>query len=305
MNSIEADYRQASSSPSSLIRIRQRHYKTHTTGDNSSDVHDIGASSGRTRFKRLRKGDQPLPFAFNGPHSKIPLVNKALKPAIVPDAVSEKVSSLCSSHGGLVPGFAENRENMNSGSSDEDLGVDPESSEDISSGRREPTRDNGEKESLSDLHVLSDHGLLVSGSINPTLASENAMVRRPPSIPVPDADDGNCLPTSQFPAKSVKELDYELLINSMIEHCNQFLKSATQLNDAQKPRSLESGADAGARQEITRLGRKNTELSATIRVLTEELAGVRQELADSKSRELQLQLSLDEISDVLTDSWEY
>ncbi|KAI3835423.1 hypothetical protein MKX03_034513 [Papaver bracteatum] len=91
----------------------------------------------------------------------------------------------------------------------------------------------------------------------------------------------------------------------MTEYCNQFLQSATQLDGALKQRALEGGADVGLRLEITRLESKNSELSAAIRVLTEELDGARQELSNSKSRELQLQLYLEEIEDVLLDSWEY
>ncbi|KAI3831018.1 hypothetical protein MKX03_011625 [Papaver bracteatum] len=91
----------------------------------------------------------------------------------------------------------------------------------------------------------------------------------------------------------------------MTVYYNQFLKSATQLNSALKQCAMEGGADARLRMEITRLERKNTELSAVIRVLTAELAGARQELANSKSRELQMQLFLEEIGDVLPDSWEH
>ncbi|KAI3955198.1 hypothetical protein MKW92_047781, partial [Papaver armeniacum] len=55
MNSMGADCFQGSSSPSSLLRIRRRHYKTKTVGANSSDAHGLGASNGKTSFKRLRK----------------------------------------------------------------------------------------------------------------------------------------------------------------------------------------------------------------------------------------------------------
>ncbi|KAI3861354.1 hypothetical protein MKX03_016169 [Papaver bracteatum] len=53
MNSMETGYFQGSSSPSSLFRIRRRHYETYAAGDNSSDARDVGASNGTTRFKRL------------------------------------------------------------------------------------------------------------------------------------------------------------------------------------------------------------------------------------------------------------
>ncbi|KAI3932364.1 hypothetical protein MKW92_012447, partial [Papaver armeniacum] len=65
-----------------------------------------------------------------------------------------------------------------------------------------------------------------------------------------------------------------------------FMNSVNQLKEAHHQLSMSSGVDADARQEITRLESKNTELSAAIRVLTEELARARQELANSKSREL-------------------
>ncbi|KAI3904912.1 hypothetical protein MKW98_007615, partial [Papaver atlanticum] len=190
-------------------------------------------------------------------------------------------------------------------------------------GRKEPTCDNGEKVIQStfpigssfNLHVLSNHGLLGSGSISPGLASENARVRRPPSIPIPDVDDGmtrqspsipvpdvdcgNCPSSSRTPALPVKEPDYESLQNAVTEYYTQFMNSVAQLKEAHHQRSLGSGVDADARQEITRLENEITKLSSTIRVLTEELFKLRQELADSKSRELQLKLSLNEIEGVL------
>ncbi|KAI3968649.1 hypothetical protein MKX01_028799 [Papaver californicum] len=57
-----------------------------------------------------------------------------------------------------------------------------------SPGHREPTRNNEEKfiqsplpsESLPNFHVLSDHGLLGSGSTNPKLGSKNVRICRPP-----------------------------------------------------------------------------------------------------------------------------
>ncbi|KAI3864651.1 hypothetical protein MKX03_009171 [Papaver bracteatum] len=156
------------------------------------------------------------------------------------------------------------------------------------SSRREPTRENGEKviqpflppEPLSDLDVYSDVGIMGSGSTSTCLASPS-------------------------PVKPINKHDYNILLKTMTEHYNQFLKSATQLNDVHKQRDFKGGADASMRREITRLESKNTELSTVIRVLTEELAGVRQELANSKSCELQLQLSLDDIIYVLPDSWGY
>ncbi|XP_026379387.1 uncharacterized protein LOC113274108 [Papaver somniferum] len=131
------------------------------------------------------------------------------------------------------------------------------------------------------------------------------MVCQSPSISVPDVDGGNCPSSSRTPALPVKEPDYESLQNAVTEYYTQFMNSVNQLKEAHHQRSLASGVDADARQEITRLESKNTELSAAIRVLTEELAGARQELANSKSRELQLQLYLEDIEDVLPDSWEY
>ncbi|KAI3858179.1 hypothetical protein MKX03_033566 [Papaver bracteatum] len=180
-------------------------------------------------------------------------------------------------------------------------------------GRKEPTRNNDEKVIQStfpigssfNLHVLSDHGLLGSGSIDPILANESARVCRPPSIPVPDVydgmvrqppsisvpdvddgmmrqpplipapdvDGGNCPSSSRTPTLPVKELDYEYLQNAVTEYYTHFMNSVKQLKEAHQQRSLESGVDADARQEITRLESKNTELSAAIRVLTEELVG--------------------------------
>ncbi|KAI3863059.1 hypothetical protein MKW98_015517 [Papaver atlanticum] len=123
-------------------------------------------------------------------------------------------------------------------------------------GRKEPTCDNGEKVIQStfpigssfNLHVLSDHGLLGSGSISPGLASENARVRRPPSIPVPDVDCGKCPSSSGTPALPVKEPDYESLQNAVTEYYTQFMNSVAQLKEAHHQRSLGSGVDADARQ---------------------------------------------------------
>ncbi|KAI3846253.1 hypothetical protein MKW92_026186 [Papaver armeniacum] len=305
--------------------------------------------------------------------------------------------SVCASSGAFVPGLAENRESTNSGSSNNDPGLENESSEGVSSGgpssfpnlnaahaplrreamrgndfsntvfiddsspsddnisvarndflstnRKEPNCNNGERFIQSTIpigaslnfHVLSDHGLLGSGSTDPVLANESARVCRPPSIPVPDVDDEmvcqppsisvldvdggmmrqppsipapdvggeKCPSSSRTPALPVKEPDYESLQNAVTEYYTQFMNSVNQLKEAHHQLSLSSGVDADARQEITRLESKNTELSAAIRVLTEELARARQELANSKSRELQLQLYLEEIGYVLPDSWEY
>ncbi|KAI3938905.1 hypothetical protein MKW92_012528, partial [Papaver armeniacum] len=71
--------------------------------------------------------------------------------------------------------------------------------------RKEPTCNNGEKfiqstfpiGSSFNLYVLYDHGLLGSGSTDPILANESVRVCRPPSITVPDVDDGMvCQPSS-------------------------------------------------------------------------------------------------------------
>ncbi|KAI3872629.1 hypothetical protein MKW92_038172 [Papaver armeniacum] len=143
MNSMGTDDLQGSSTPSSLIRIRRRHYKTKAAGANTSDAHDFGASNGKTSFKRLRKGDQPLPFAYNSRHPKNPLVNKALKFVTVPDAVCGKIcqvarhnkplvnkgytfkeASSCCPVGEFAPAFDGNRESTNSGSGNEVLGME-------------------------------------------------------------------------------------------------------------------------------------------------------------------------------------
>ncbi|RZC92542.1 hypothetical protein C5167_029319 [Papaver somniferum] len=174
--------------------------------------------------------------------------------------------------------------------------------------RREPTRDNGEKviqpslppEPLSAFDVFYV-GMMGSGSTNPCPENENVRIYRPTSIPQSDTGISRPAVASPSPVQPINEPDYSILLKTMTEHYNQFLKSATQLNDAHKQRALEGGADAGMKREVTRLESENTELSAAIRVLTEELAGAHQELANSKSRELQMQLSLDEISDVLPD----
>ncbi|KAI3872633.1 hypothetical protein MKW92_038176 [Papaver armeniacum] len=217
--------------------------------------------------------------------------------------------------------------------------------DDSSPSRKEPTCNNGEKVIQStfpigssfNLHVLSDHGLLGSGSTDPILANESArvcrppsipihdvddgmvcqppsisvpdvdgeMMRKPPSIPAPDVDGGICPSTSRTPALPVKEPDYESLQNAVTEYYTQFMNSVNQLKEAYHQQSLVCGVDADARHEITRLESKNTELSTAIKVMTEELVGARQKLANSKSRELQLQLYLEEIGYVLPDSWEY
>ncbi|KAI3887065.1 hypothetical protein MKW92_002743 [Papaver armeniacum] len=302
MNSMGADCFQGSSYPSSLLRIRRRHYKTKTVGANSSDAHGLGASNGKTSFKRLRKGDQLLPFTFKGPRPRINY--RSLQKTSINKGYSFKEAS---SYG---PG----RRARITVSSDEVLRMETESSHDISYGcpkavrgndfsntlfledtssskdnattahevvlSPKPTRDNGEKLSNHPCHsnpcptsMYFDVGMMGSGSTNPCPENENVRVCRPTSI-----------------------------LQSYPRH---YFKSATQLNGALKQRALEGGADAGLRLEIIRLESKNTELSAAIRVLTEELAGARQELANSKSRELQLQLFLEEIGDVLPDSWEH
>ncbi|KAI3926788.1 hypothetical protein MKW92_019177, partial [Papaver armeniacum] len=119
MNSMGADCFQGSSSPSSLLRIRRRHYKTKTVGANSSDAHGLGASNGKTSFKRLRKGDQMLPFTFKGRRPKNQIVNKAPQFVDIFDAMHGKVcysfkeASSYGPDGGFSPAFDENRESPN------------------------------------------------------------------------------------------------------------------------------------------------------------------------------------------------
>ncbi|KAI3892015.1 hypothetical protein MKX03_030849 [Papaver bracteatum] len=165
MNSMGTDDLQGSSSPSSLIRIRRRHNKTKAVGANTSDAHDFGASNGKTRFKRLRKGDQLLPFTFNCRRPKNPLVNKASQFVIVPDAMSGKICqagrrskclvdkgytfkevSSCCPVGGFSPSFDGNRESTNFGSSNDVSGTNIESSNVISSGCPSPFIDLGDAE---------------------------------------------------------------------------------------------------------------------------------------------------------------
>ncbi|RZC55081.1 hypothetical protein C5167_013943 [Papaver somniferum] len=183
----------------------------------------------------------------------------------------------------------------------------------LSPGHIEPTCDNGEKviqppfptESLLDCNLFSARGMMGSGSTNPCPENENVRVCRAASILQSDTGISRPVLASPSLVQPINEPDCGTLLKTMTAHYDQFLKSGTQLNDAQKQLALGGGADVGMRREIARLESKNTKLSAALRVLTEELAGVRQELADTKSRELQLQLSLEEIRVVLPDSWEY
>ncbi|KAI3864436.1 hypothetical protein MKX03_019284 [Papaver bracteatum] len=147
--------------------------------------------------------------------------------------------------------------------------------------------------------------MMGSGSTNPCPENENVRVRRPASVP--QSDPGTSRPSlvSPSPVQPINEIDYDILLKTMTENYNQFLKSATKLHNAQKQRALEGGADVGMKQEITRLEIENAVLSAAMRMLTEELAVARQELANSESCVLQLKLSLDEIRDVLPDSGGY
>ncbi|KAI3837620.1 hypothetical protein MKX03_029745 [Papaver bracteatum] len=329
MNSIETDYLQGSSSPC-LIRIRRRHYKTKTAGATSSDAHDFGVSNGKTRFKRLRKGDQLFLFIFNGRRPKNPLANKASQFVMIPDAMSGKIcqptrsskrlvnkgysfkeASSCCPVGGISPAFDGNRESTNSGSRDEVLGTNTESSNDIYSGCpspftdlgdaevpsgreavrgndlsntlfadytssskvnatfshdavRETTRDNEgnviqpplPSEPLSNFAVFSDIGMMGSGSTNPCSENENVRVCRPTSIPQSDPGISRPSVASPSPMQSITEPDHNILLQTMTEHFNQFLKFATQLNGALRQRALEGGVDAELRLEIIRLERK-------------------------------------------------
>ncbi|KAI3919487.1 hypothetical protein MKW98_030198 [Papaver atlanticum] len=277
-------------------------------------------------FRRLRKTHQDYhPHCMNRDAG---FLNRNV--IQIPDAMSEKVceiarrsqrlcnknynfieESVCASSGGFFPspflnlnvtGVPIGREAMRGNDFSNTVFIDDSSPMNVLS------------------HVLSDHGLLGSGSTSPRLANESARVRRPPSIPVPDVDDGmvcqppsisvpnvdggmmrqppsipapdvdggNCPSSSRTPALPVKEPDYESLQNAVTEYYTQRL-----ITNVLWPVVL------------MLMESKNTELSAAIRVLTEELAGARQELANSKSRELQLQLYFEEIGDVLPDSWEY
>ncbi|KAI3894615.1 hypothetical protein MKW92_035431 [Papaver armeniacum] len=272
-------------------------------------------------------------------------------PSLINKGYSFKEASSYGPDGGFAPAFDGNRESTNSGSSDEVLRMETESSDDISSGCpspftdlgdaevpsgreavrgndfsntlfaedtssskdnattaheavlspdcREPTRDNGEK--IIQPSLPSEP----FGSTNPCPENENVRVCRPTSILQSDPGISRPSLASPSPVQSINEPDHNILLKTMTEYYDQFLKSATQLNGALKQRALEGGADAGLRLEIIRLESKNTELSAAIRVLTGELAGVRQKLADSNSSELQLELTLDEIRGVLPASWGY
>ncbi|KAI3847533.1 hypothetical protein MKX03_013752 [Papaver bracteatum] len=337
MNSIETDYLQGSSYPYSLIRIRRRHYKTKTAGATSSDAHDFGVSNGKAHFKRLRKVNKATQFVMvpDARYRKICQPTRRSKRLVNKGYYFKEVSSCCPV-GEIAPAFDGNREITNSGFRDEVLGTNTESSNDISSGCsspftdlgdaevpsgreavrgndcRETTRDNEENviqpplpsEPLSNFAVFFDVGMMGSGSTNPCPENENVRVCRPTSIPQSDPGISRPFVASPSPVQSITEPDHNILLQTVTEHFNQFLKFATQLNGVLRQRALEGGADAGVSLEIIWLERKNTELSSAVRVLTEELAGARQELANSKSRELQLKLSLEEIGGVLPDSWE-
>ncbi|KAI3933097.1 hypothetical protein MKW92_002253 [Papaver armeniacum] len=303
------------------------------------------------KFTKMKNPTDPVcnkAFTLNGRRPKNPLVNKASQFVIVPDAMSGKICqparrmSLCCPVGRIAPAFDGNRESTNSGSSDEVLGTNTESSNDISSGCPGPFTDLGDAEvpsrreavrgndfsntlfaddtssskdnattshdtalspekllvimkkmlsnhlchPLSNFAVFSDVGMMGSGSTNPCPENENVRVCRPTSIPQSDPGISRPSVASPSPVQSITEPDHNILLQTMTENFNQFLKFATQLNGALRQRALEGGADAGLRLEIIRLESKNTELSAVIRVLTEELAGARQELDNSKSREL-------------------
>ncbi|KAI3947379.1 hypothetical protein MKX01_004213, partial [Papaver californicum] len=153
MNSIKINCCQESSPPFSLIkRIRRRYYKTRLSIDNSSDAHDsckgINSSAPHTSTK----------FPMYRLSPKMSLVNKnscsmnvlrmflmlCLKRYIflvIPnnqglfnkDYILQE-EGLCDSYGGIAFGFDANRESKNSGSIDEVLGVETESSDDIFSG---------------------------------------------------------------------------------------------------------------------------------------------------------------------------
>ncbi|KAI3870478.1 hypothetical protein MKX03_022671 [Papaver bracteatum] len=147
---------------------------------------------------------------------------------------------------------------------------------------------------LSAFEVFSDVVMMGSGSTNPCMDNENVRVYQPTLILQSDPGTRRPPVAPPSPVQPINESDYSSLLKTMTEHYNQFLKSATQLNDAQKQRALEGGADAGMRREVTRLESENAELSTAIR-----------DLANSESRVLQLQLSLDEIRVVFPDSWGY
>ncbi|KAI3990330.1 hypothetical protein MKX01_037669 [Papaver californicum] len=281
MNSKKTYCCQESSPPSSLIRIPRRRYKTSPVRYNS--LNGYGASDDRTKLKRLRKRDHPKPFTHTARSTKRPFVNTAFSSMSIPDAMSGKIcqvvrrsqrlfnkdyifqeESLCASDGGFSPGFDGNRESMNSSSSDEVVGMETESSEDISSGGPPSP----------------------SLNLNPTQAPLGREAMR-----------GNDFSNTYL--LTIARLTKITRLLPVATFYHQFLNSVAQLNDAHNQRSLASSADAGARQEILRLKSENTELSSTVRALTEELTRVRQDLTDSNARESQLQSSFNEIKDVL------
>ncbi|MCL7027065.1 hypothetical protein MKW94_009802, partial [Papaver nudicaule] len=149
-------------------------------------------------------------------------------------------------------------------------------------GRTEPTCDNrnmviqsdSSSESLSNHEVFSDYRLVGAGSNMLQQGNVNARLFRPPSVSQTNATaEHNSAPRS--PAQPSNEPDFGLLLQATMGHCNQFMSSVAQLNDAHNQHSLTV-----------------TQLAATIRLMTGKLSRVQQELADSRSRETQLQSSL-------------
>ncbi|KAI3837549.1 hypothetical protein MKW98_011468 [Papaver atlanticum] len=220
MNSMGTDDLQGSSSPSSLIRIRRRHYKTKAAGANTSDAHDFGASNGKTSFKRLRKGYQPLPFTFNTSQF-----------VIVPDAMSGKIRQAarrskrlvnkgytfkeaisCCPVGAFAPAFEGNRERTNSGSGDEVLGMETENSDDISSGCPSPFTDLGDAQVPLGREAVRGNDFSSTVFVDDNLTSQdNASPARDsilsPGHREPTCDNGEKVIQPPFPTDSLLDCD--------------------------------------------------------------------------------------------------
>ncbi|KAI3835422.1 hypothetical protein MKX03_034512 [Papaver bracteatum] len=217
MNSIVTGDFQGSPSPSSLIRIRRRHYKTKVAGANTSDAHDFGASNGKIILKRLRKGDQPLPLTFN-----------TSKFVSVPDAMSGKIcqaarrsnrlaekgyvfkeASSCCPVGVFAPAFDGNRERTNPGSGDEVHEMKTESSDDISSGCPSPFTDLGDAQVPLGSEAVRENDISNTLFVDDNLTSKDNMSPARDSISSPGHRGPTCnfgekvipspLPTEFFP----------------------------------------------------------------------------------------------------------
>ncbi|MCL7028074.1 hypothetical protein MKW94_005002 [Papaver nudicaule] len=184
---------------------------------------------------------------------------------------------------------------------------------------------------LPHLPLFPVYGPLGKNSDNPCFGSENVRERRPSTVPDTDIGIEQCAAASEIPSQSPGESDHAQLFNSMAKHCELFMNSMVRLNTKYNQRLLARDANARIKQDVLELEATNAKLTATVAsmaeelnhakgllesalsefqraqedranselVLTTELSRIKQELADSKSREVQLQTSLDEIRGIL------